>query len=221
MKLLALVVLCLSSLAHAAGTPDKFEFTAPAWPRNSTLESAAASTPGAVIAQGDFFAFTSPDEEIFTAYYQSDVKTRDKPRDQIASVQRGLRDDAGVSMHGTAKDGPSFSESNNAITMTQHYALRGRTVELRVITTMDSVGILHSALGVCVYPTTIAASACRPALDSLENKWPITDRTALDAKIVGKSQVYVIVKLLAKILIMVAVLGTISFLIRRKANTPA
>lgn len=221
MKFLVLAVLCLSSLAYADGTPDKFEFTAPAWPRNPDLESAARSTLGAVIAQGDFFAFTSANEELFTAYYQSDVKTRDKPRELIAGVQRGMRADAGISMHGTAKDAPSFSESDNAITMTQHYALPGRTVELRVITTMDSVGILHSALGVCAYPTTIAESDCRAALASLQNKWPITDRTALDAKIAGKSQVYVMVKLIIKILIMVTVLGTISFLIRRKANTPA
>lgn len=219
MKLLVLAALCVASLAYADGTPDKFEFTAPAWPRDSAAEIASRGSLGATVADGDLFVYTGPNAEIFATYYLSDVGVRDNPRDRITAFNRGVL--AGAAEKGQEKDPPIRSEGDNAMSLEQNYTLPGRTMELRVIATVDSAGILHAAFGLCAYPTTIAEPGCRAALASLQNKWPIADRTPLDARIAGRSQAYIMGKLVGKILIMVLVLGTISFLIRRKANTPA
>ena len=219
MKLLVLGALCLASLAYAEGTTEKFEFTAPAWPRNSEAEVASRGSLGATVADGDLFIYTSPNEEIFATYYLSDVGARDNPRDRMTTFNRGVL--TGAAEKGQAKDPPIRSEGDNAMSLEQHYTLPGRVMELRVIATVDSAGILHAAFGLCAYPTTIAESSCRAALASLQNKWPIADRTPLDARTTGKSQAYIMGKLVGKILIMVLVLGSISFLIRRKANAPA
>ncbi|MBP9086424.1 MAG: hypothetical protein KBG15_09930 [Kofleriaceae bacterium] len=221
MKLLVLAVLCVSSLAYADGTPDKFEFTAPAWPRNSEAEAATRGSLKTPVADGDLFVYTSANEETFATYYLSDVGGRNNPRDRITAFNRGVLAGAADTGQAQAKDPPIRSEGDNAISLAQHYALPGRAFELRVIATVDSVGILHAAFGLCAYPSTIAEPGCRTAVASLQNKWPIADRTPLDTRVEGQSQAYVMGKLVGKILVMVLVLGTISFLIRRKAGTPA
>ena len=153
MKLLVLAVLCVASLAYADGTPNKFEFSAPAWPRNSDAELASRGSLGATVADGDLFVYTSANDEIFATYYLSDVGARDNPRDRITAFNRGVL--AGASEKGQTIDPAVRSEGESAMTLQQKYALPGRAMELRVITTVDSAGILHAAFGLCAYPTTI------------------------------------------------------------------
>ncbi len=221
MKLLVLAVLCLSTVAYADGTPDKFEFTAPAWPRNPEAEVASRGLLGGPIADGDLFVYTSPNKETFASYYLSDVGTRDNPRARINKFNQGVLTGVTEKGQATIMGLPIASESENAIALTQNYSLPDQAMELRVIATVDSAGILHAAVAWCSHPATAVEVGCQTALASLQNKWPIADRTALDTRIAGKSQAYIMGKLIGKILVMVLVLGTIGYLIRRKANTPA